>query len=250
MIATTIDEVIAFLDQIIQESKEEESTLGYFAALYRKVTKQVKSKLGQHYFDDDARMEELDVIFANRYLAAYTEYKAGRETTKSWEVAMQSSTNNKLIVLQHLLVGMNAHINLDLGIAAAQITNTNTLHDLQGDFNKINDILGALVAEVQNDLAEIWPFLLWILKVSKKVDDFLVNFSMNIAREGAWLFANKLVFRSGDTSLDELIARRDIKIAKLGHSIVRPGRVERFIFRIIRFGERGSVADKINALLA
>ncbi|MDC8003662.1 DUF5995 family protein [Aureisphaera galaxeae] len=248
MTATTIDEVLGFLDEIIETSKEEQSTLGYFAALYRKVTQQVKDKIGQHFFDDDARMELLDVTFANRYLAAYTGYKAGTEITESWQVAFEASENSKLIVLQHLLAGMNAHINLDLGIAAAEITDTQTIHSLQGDFNKINDILGALVGEVEKDLSEIWPFLLWILKVTKKVDNFLINFSMNIAREGAWLFANELVFRDAGTTLNEMIAKRDKKIAKLGQSIVKPGRIERFIFRIIRFGERGTVADKITAL--
>ena len=248
MNATTIDEVIAFLDQIIQDSKDEESTLGYFAALYRKVTKQVKDKIGQHYFDDDARMELLDVTFANRYLKAYSDYKAGKEITQSWQVAMNASQNNRLIVLQHLLVGMNAHINLDLGIAAAEVTNKDTIHSLKGDFDKINDILAALVAEVENDLAEIWPFLLWILKVTKKIDTFLINFSMSIARDGAWLFANELTFRDASTPLDELISKRDVKIAKLGQSIVSPGRIERFIFWIIRLGERGTIADKIAVL--
>ena len=35
--------------------------------------------------------------------------------------------------------------------------------------------------DVQNDLATIWPTLLKILKWAKNVDDFLVNFSMNLA---------------------------------------------------------------------
>ena len=78
MIAKTIDEVIENLEQIIQASKNEENTLGYFAALYQKVTINVKDKLNTNYFDDDKRMEQLDVIFANRYLSAYSNYRQGK----------------------------------------------------------------------------------------------------------------------------------------------------------------------------
>ena len=143
---------------------------------------------------------------------------------------------------------MNAHINLDLGIAAAQITDPANIASLENDFNKINEVLGELLKEVQDSLARIWPTLLWILRKTKNVDDFLVNFSMSLAREGAWKYANEMVVLQG-AAWDEAIIARDLKIEKLGRSIVRPGRVERFIFWIIRISERGSVAQKIKDLL-
>ena len=71
MTPKTIEEVIETLEQIIQSSKTQENPMGYFAALYYKVTISVKDKLGENYFKDDQRMEQLDVIFANRYLSAY-----------------------------------------------------------------------------------------------------------------------------------------------------------------------------------
>jgi len=104
MIANTIDEVIEQLKVIIQHSIDEESPLGYFAALYRNVTINVKNKLGQNYFDDDHRMEQLDIVFANRYLQAYADYKSGNSITKSWERTFTASKNERLIVLQHLKI--------------------------------------------------------------------------------------------------------------------------------------------------
>lgn len=247
MIAKNIDEVIDHLEDIIQASIEEENTLGYFAALYQNVTITVKEKLGTNYFDDDKRMEQLDVVFANRYLSAYADYKQGRKTTESWEIAFNSSKDNSLVVLQHLLLGMNAHINLDLGIAATEISTQSTLPNLHNDFNKINDILSALVDEVQNDLAKIWPTLLKILKWAKKVDDFLINFSMNLARDGAWKFANELALVEKGKR-ENLISTRDKKIFELAELITNHGFVGKIIFTIIRFGERGKPSDKIKAL--
>ena len=91
MTTTSIDEVIEILETIIETSKSEQSTMRYFAALYQKVTIEIKSRLGTNYFDDDARMKKLDVIFANRYLSAYDDYKNGKAITKSWKMAFKYS---------------------------------------------------------------------------------------------------------------------------------------------------------------
>ena len=53
----TIDDVIEALDEIIQECKDNQVPLGYFAALYRKVTIQVKEGIAEDFFDDGPRME-------------------------------------------------------------------------------------------------------------------------------------------------------------------------------------------------
>ena len=70
-----IDDVIIILENIIQESKINNNPLGYFAALYKKVTIKVKDGIADNYFDDGPRMEKLDVIFASRYIDAYYEYQ-------------------------------------------------------------------------------------------------------------------------------------------------------------------------------
>ncbi|MCJ8289115.1 MAG: hypothetical protein HRT58_08910 [Crocinitomicaceae bacterium] len=243
----TIEEIIDSLEQIIQTSKETENPLGYFAALYQKVTITIKDKLGTDYFDDDARMEKLDVTFASRYLKAYTDYQKGKPISKSWEVAFVAAKDERYIVLQHLLFGMNAHINLDLGIAAAEITNPSTIASLESDFNKINVILGELTNEVQEDLAKIWPRLLWILKFFKKTDDYIVNFGMNIARESAWKFANEIVVKNGDEKQNK-IDEKDEKVAGYGKLLKGKGWIERAIIGVIRRREIGNVKEKIEAL--
>ncbi len=46
--ATSIDEVIVQLTAIIEWSKQNDSRIGYFAALYRKVTVQVKKGIAEN----------------------------------------------------------------------------------------------------------------------------------------------------------------------------------------------------------
>lgn len=244
----TIDEVLETLDRIIKRSEDDNDTAGYFAILYRIVTARVKQGIANNEFADGSRMEKLDVIFASRYINAYYAWKNDQPFTASWKKAFDITTNYWPIVLQHLLMGMNAHINLDLGIAAAQVSAGSNIKDLQQDFNKINSILASLVESVQNCLAKIWPRLHWILQRTKKVGDFMVDFSMQLAREGAWQFALCMAGKTG-ADWDRLIAERDMIVAEKSKIITHNGFLVSIILGIIRLGERGTVKEKIAKLL-
>ncbi|AZJ36889.1 DUF5995 family protein [Tenacibaculum singaporense] len=243
----TIDDVIDILQDIINESTNNKSPLGYFAALYQKVTIKVKEGIQNNYFDDNQRMEKLDIIFAKRYIEAYYNYQNNIPITSSWEKAFSIANKYWYIVLQHLLVGMNAHINLDLGIAAAEVSKGKDIQNLHSDFNKINDILSSLVNDVQDDLAKVYPFLKKILTWTKDVDDFLVDFSMELARNGAWDFAVELA-NTPTNNIENTIHKRDIKITEKADLVISPGFIPKLIFMIIRVSEIGTVTQKIKDL--
>ncbi len=246
-LANNIDEVISILEEIIIHSKENNNPLGYFAALYKNVTVKVKEGIENNFFDDNERMEQLDVTFANKYLENYFAFQDNKTVSASWDIAFQQSKKYWFTVLQHLLVSMNAHINLDLGVAAAEISKNKNIDDLENDFNKINEILSSLVGKVEQDLSNIWPKLKWILKKTKKVDDFLIDFSMKMARDGAWKFATKLHSFS-EEEFQHQIKERDKKIRKTATLITDQGIIVKIIFGIIRLGEKGSVSQKIEEL--
>lgn len=243
----SIDQVIKLLDEIISESEKNNNPLGYFAALYRNVTIKVKEGIQNNFFDDGPRMEKLDIVFALRYLEAYYAWQKKEAVTRSWQKAFELSTDFWPIVLQHLLIGMNAHINLDLGIAAAEVSENKNINDLETDFNKINEILSSLVNEVQNDLADMWPTLRKILQKTKKADDFLTDFSMKLARDGAWKFALTIA-GTPETRIEKIIEERDLKIAEKARIITHPGFVAEMVFKIIRLGERGNIKQRIRQL--
>jgi tetratricopeptide (TPR) repeat protein len=243
----SIDEVINELGKIISACDKNNNPLGYFAALYQKVTIKVKEGIESNFFDDGPRMEKLDVIFVKRYIDAYYAWQKSEKVTKSWQKAFEISNNYWPIVLQHLLVGMNAHINLDLGIAAAEVSKNKNIDDLENDFNRINEILSSLVNDVQNNLAEIWPTLKKILQKTNKADDFLVDFSMELARDGAWKFA-KTMSATSENQIEKLLKDRDEKITEKAGLVTNPGFVANLIFSIIRLGEKGTVASRIKQL--
>lgn len=242
----TIDGVIKRLGEIIEDAEQNNDPAGYFAALYQKVTLKVKEEIQHGFFDDGQRMETFDIIFALRYIDAWDAYKSGETMTLSWKKAFDNISNSKLIVLQHMLLGMNAHINLDLGIAAAEASNNN-LGDIHDDFNRINEILSSLVHEVQDSLSAIWPFLKVILRWSGKIDDYLVDFSMEKARNGAWKFAREY-YESPPDKKHISIINRDKKVSEVTKVILKPGLLASLVLWIIRLSERGSIKEKIQKL--
>ena len=247
----TIDDVIARLQEIVIWSKKNQSQLGYFAALYLKVTVKVKEGIEQGRFEDGPRMERLDVLFASRYIDAFDQYQAGEQPTKAWQCAFKMTRRHWPIVLQHLLMGINAHINLDLGIAAAQTAPGNQLEALRNDFDQINQLLGELVNGVQKELAEIWPAYGLLDRFLGRVDTSIINFSINKARDYAWTLALELADLSPDSSTDEwknVINERDRAVAKFSGAIRSPGILGTLVTRFIRLGEMGDVPSRIEIL--
>ncbi len=246
--AKTVDEVIHRLTQIVEDAKAKESRLGYFAVLYREVTIAVKQRIDEgNYFDDNARMEKFDVIFANRYLAAYDQMQSGSKPTRCWDYAFQVSQQWWPITLQHLLLGINAHINLDLGIAAVETVGPQGLPALQADFIQINDLLADLVGDVKEKLASVWPPLRWLNRYLGDVETGVINFSMTKARDAAWSLAQELA-AIDQNDRDQVISRRDNETLGLGHVIRNPGFVLGLVTKTVRLGERGSVAQIITVL--
>jgi hypothetical protein len=246
-IAETIDQVIARLDAIIAEARRRGGREGYFAALYKRVTVRVRDGIAAGEFEDGARMARLDVIFANRYLEAYALHAAGAPTTRCWGAAFEAAPLWRPLVLQHLLVGMNAHINLDLGIAAARTAPGAALAGLRPDFERINVILAELTTTVKQEMEGVWPALRLIDHLADREENAIVNFSIDKARDAAWSLAQRLA----PLALEEqatLIVSTDAWVADLGQMIANPGLLLKAALLLIRLGERGSVPQNIDLL--
>ncbi|MCV9387781.1 DUF5995 family protein [Reichenbachiella ulvae] len=243
----SIDEVLAKFKYIVDGCQEDNDKLGYFPALYMGVTARIKEEISRNSFEDSKRMERFVISFANMYFEAYHAY-LGKDPhhSLSWRSTFQYVDTFWPIVFQHLLAGMNTHINLDLGVATAKI-DVDNIDDFKNDFNRINEILSRHVEKVQEDLAEIWPGLRFLLRLAGRADDYLIDFSMKKARDGAWKFAKELHATPEDQQ-EAFIKTRDEKVSKNLKIISKPGFFVSFLFMIIRVFERGSRADKIARL--
>lgn len=222
MAVETVEEVLAALDEVVDRALSGGSRLGYFAVLYRAVTEKVKEGVETGFFDDAERMERLDVVFANRYLDALAAFERGEPATRSWQVAFEAAARWRPLVLQHLLVGINAHINLDLGIAAAQTAPGDELPSLRRDFDRINEILALVIARVQRNLGEVSPWIGLLDRIGGRCDDEIIRFSIVVARAEAWRFATELAPLCSDQWAGP-ISGRDARMAHLAGVVLNPG---------------------------
>ena len=236
--ASTIDGVIHSLDRILLWAKKHNNRIGYFPALYRRVTIRVKEGIEKGEFDDGPRMERLDIQFANRYLEALEQYAQGKECTESWKRTFIVAQRRMPIVLQHLMLGMNAHINLDLGIAAAETVKGGSIEDIKPDFFKINDLLLSLIDGVQDQLASISP-LMRRLDVIGQFDEMIAGAGIDLARTQAWSVAQAFA-AIPEAEWDDKIAELDGKILRTGQRILQPGnglliQLGLFVIRLVEF---------------
>jgi hypothetical protein len=249
MQANNIDDVLRILDGIIADCKAKRDPLGYFPALYRQVTLTVKQGIASGYFDDGPRLDRFDARFANRYFAAYETWRSGGQPTKSWQVAFQGMQSGKLIILQDLVVGINAHINLDLGVAAGEMFQGQALQDFHGDFDKINQILSGLLPKVEDTVCEFSPLLGLLAKIGGQDAIQALDFSIDAARDDSWLHATLLSLQP--PALWPLAVQAlDGKVAFLGKVVTRPDVIVASAVQIIRDAESKDVPVIIDALNA
>lgn len=234
----SIDEVLNELDLIIEESVAKNNYLGIFAYVYRRTTAQIKLAIGNKIFEDNERLEKFDVAFANFYLKAYRDYFDGQPVSEAWRAAFDAR-NRKLILMQHLLMGMNAHINFDLGIAAEELMNGKPIENLRNDFMKVNEILASLVDELQAKIGRVSPLMVLLDWIGGRTDEKIINFSMTKAREYSWLNACELAAMNQEgktkkisamdrfvTNLTKIIGNPPSLMLKLAVKIIRLSEVK------------------------
>ncbi|WP_460218285.1 DUF5995 family protein [Psychroserpens sp. MEBiC05023] len=246
---TNIQEILDALDRIIEDSMANNSRLGLFAYIYRRTTAEIASEITLGNFEDNARLEVLDVAFANLYLDAYHAYQNNQELSNSWAFAFDTA-QKPLSILQHIMLGMNAHINLDLAIATATTMSGQELKAIENDFNKVNDILFQITNELQNRLSRVSPLLFILDWLGKNKDEQIIDFSMRKAREQSWNSAN-LLWALGDANNQGTIDNIDQIVLKVSERLAAPkSRVIRFVLRMIQKFETKTVRTIISKLKA
>jgi len=245
----TIDDVLVQLDTIIGIARNRGTADGYFAALYRRVTAEVKARIAKGEFEDGPRMARFDVIFASRYVDAWLQQERGEQPTNCWRVALAASRSYWPVVMQHLLLGMNAHINLDLGIAASEVSPGVEINALKHDFETINRVLGDLVNDVQDRMGRVWPGVRVLDRLGGGLDEALVNFSISRARDASWLLATTLAAEPDTERRAAHVRMIDGAMSLIGRGVLNPGWRATAILAVVRLRERGSVAEKLDVLL-
>jgi hypothetical protein len=242
-----IDAVISRLDEIIEEARRTRQGWGCFAAMYRRATYQVKRAIDSGLFDDGKRMSQLDYQLALHYFRALDAFRDGGGLFQSWEVALTAMRDNRCTLVQQLLLGMNAHIYLDLGIAAATTMRGNDYGTLHRDFRLVNDILVGELEPAQNRLGRLSPLSRLLASGMGRSNEWLTEQGRVSFRESAWAFGKKL------SELDPAywpgaVADRDGLVTELAWKIDSPSFPTSFALFWVRLFERRNVERNMGVL--
>jgi len=248
--ATNVGEVVTRIDSVITWTLENQSRLGYFAALYKRITRAIGIAVEHGLFEDGPRMQHFDATFANRYFAALNGYfdpTTNPAPTHSWRVAFDAALLPDPIVVQHMLAGVNAHIKLDLGIAAWEVMLPGPLTPLQSDFDTVNQVLADQVKQTVDEIDAISPVLADIYDVLQNDEIDLIDAGLLVFRDSAWDFATVL-------SLEPIvfdpptIMVRDLATAAFGALIMNPGKFLGALIAAVAARESRDIVKNIDVL--
>lgn len=244
------DDTVEAVARVVDQSRTRGDRAGFFAAMYGAVTRHVRDLALQGSFDDADRMAQFVATFAARYLDAVAARDAGGRMTKSWQVAFDEAAKWRPGVLQHLLMGMSAHIGLDLGVVAAEVAtgpHGQGLDALRPDFNAVNDVLASLVPKVEGAVDQLSPAISLLDRAGGQADEFAVSRAIAVARELAWRNATELCGIDSERR-NAAMAHMDDEVAELVSAFARPGLVVSGVLLPIRMMERRSISETIDVL--
>ena len=167
-----------------------------FNRMYLTVTERIAEIIAQPgaaaiRFRDEQVMADLDVRFANLWLAAYDADAARRRVPSAWRPLFESRRGSRLPV-QYAIAGMNSHIEHDLPIAVVDTCKAHGLApaDLHQDYEAVNDVLAQVEAPIRRSFLDA---------VGREVDDhigpvvhLLSSWNIDKARDLSWVTVETL----------------------------------------------------------
>jgi len=247
MKANTIDDVLAMLSAIVTDNIKRKDRLGYFPALYRQVTLKVKEGITRGDYDDGPRMSKFDAMFANAYFAAYTQYRNHQRPSRAWQFAFDRTVSGQQIVLQDLVLAINAHVNLDLGVVTGSTFAASKLDGFRDDFNRINDALASIIPLARTAVEAFSPLLADLTEVGGPDVAEALEFSVIAARDDAWRTATIVSLMPSEVR-PLVVTAVDGKAKLLGRVIADPPEPVGTVVRRIRRAESTDVVGIIKAL--
>lgn len=242
-LAKTLDDVHRLMTRCTETAREENSADGYFTLIYTWETADLVRAADAGVFQAPDVVREMIVNFANRYFTARASFRAGEPTTQAWTVAFRASRTSSALVVQHILLAMNAHINLDL----APITADSGLP--WADFAKIGMVLSQGVSRIQGCLNRTTPVLRALDRVGGGFDEMFTIYSLKEARRYAFDMAQRMR-NAPEERRPALLAEADGNAAWFGKLLLSPPLRDRILLAMIRLSEVNASPRDIIDMLA
>lgn len=193
-----------------------------FLHCYSMMTANMLLAIEQNKFHDTQWVNQLLNRFADYYFNALTCYDCGQETPTVWKEVHKAAASKKLHVIQHLLLGVNSHINYDLVLTLydmlspewADLSDEMRVKRYQ-DHCLVNLIIGETIDKVQDEVVEKYsPSMDVIDKLMGRLDEFLLLKLITAWRDKVWDHTQELLVLEGEAERTKYILELEKKVLK------------------------------------
>lgn len=197
-----------------------------FNRVYLTVTGELGRRAGEGGAGDRRDVTALAVRFAERYVAAVDAVAAGERAPACWRPLFAYRRHPGVRPPQFALAGINAHIGHDLALAVVDTCRALGCGParLEDGFERVGEVLVLLEERIREELMP-GPDL---LEVADPLTHLLGCWSLDRARDGAWLAARSLwqLHRApgpwGPELAEEFTERLDRSVGLVGRMLLTP----------------------------
>jgi Family of unknown function (DUF5995) len=236
----TVDDVVEILTELESIFATRHDKRGIFVSAYIPITVEIQRRIRAGAFEDNAWVSRYLLAFANLYRQALTadQHRQSAAVPRPWRIAFDETRHGSAIVLQHLILGINAHINHDLPLALSQVGIDPQRAERQRDHTAVNEALWAATNDVQQRLAKLYDPLLGVLDLlGGPFDELFTNFSFDVARQAAWDAGVRLVDAAGGPERATVQRQIEGAAAALAEVILEPNRCVAPLLRVLAVAE-------------
>jgi hypothetical protein len=186
--------------QLVHDWTEQGDRRAIFADAYGTMTSNMVAAIERGEFDDCGWVDRLLHRFADYYFEAVDAYESGGDCPQVWRHALDGTHSQDLHPLQHLFLGINAHINYDLAFALADVLDDWSSLDAvlrngrHTDHDAVNLVIACTVDQVQESVVEpLSPGMGILDRLLGPVDEWAFSNLIANWRDDVWHDAVDLV---------------------------------------------------------
>jgi hypothetical protein len=228
----TLDDVVGGFSALEQQFLPSHDRRAVFVTLYGVVSQEMRTKVSSGAFEDPAWVERYAVAFANLYREALEAHQAGRSSAvpRAWQLCFETAVAGTALVLQDVLLGVNAHVNNDLAFALDRVSIGPDRGRRRRDHNAVNQVLAGVTDRATERLAALYaPGVATMDEAAGALDEIASRVSLEAARDAAWQSACDLADAPGPAHRALASTRVSARAAVLARLLLAPSRHPEFI---------------------
>ncbi len=205
-----VDQLLARMDDRLADFVRDDDPRQIFLTVYRTMTATMDRSMPDGVFLDPAWSSALTLRFAGMYFDADEAFECGDACPEPWAVCFRAAHEERVLVLEHALLGINAHIMYDLPRAVAEtmvafgdtgpdVDHTAIVARRRFDFDVVNHLLALTTDQVQNLLGTRFSRSVKVADaLGSRVDEYIAEFFLRYARTQGWHSAVAMAFAEDD----------------------------------------------------